>query len=73
MQSFKDKNWFIYKITDKVLYKVIQKYARGRLLDIGCGEKPYKNIVKPYVTEHIGLDHENTLHDKSNLLIKKVF
>jgi len=60
----KIKSWLVYKITDKVLNEAIQKYAKGILLDIGCGEKPYKNITRPYVTEHIGLDHENTLHDK---------
>ena len=33
-------------------------YFRGRLIDIGCGTKPYKTIVAPYVTEHIGLDRD---------------
>ena len=61
------KNWLVYKIADKVLNVAIQKYSKGKLLDIGCGEKPYKNMVKPYVTEYIGLDYENTLHDKSKI------
>ena len=63
----KSKNWLVYKIADKNLHKAIQKYAQGKLLDIGCGEKPYKNMIKPYVSEHIGLDHKNTLHDKSEI------
>jgi len=50
---------------DKAILGSLQKYAKGRLLDIGCGDKPYKKITKPYVTKHVGLDHENTLHDKS--------
>lgn len=61
------KNWLVYKITNKDLSNAIRKYARGRLLDIGCGNKPYENMTKPYVTEHVGLDHENTLHDKSKI------
>jgi len=24
-------------------------------------------MIKPYVTEHIGIDHQGTLHDKSNI------
>ncbi len=62
--SLLNKNWLVYKIADKALDEAIQRYTRGKLLDIGCGDKPYENIIKPYVTEYIGLDHENTLHDK---------
>jgi 2-polyprenyl-3-methyl-5-hydroxy-6-metoxy-1,4-benzoquinol methylase len=61
------KNWLVYKIADKVLNVAIQKYSKGKLLDIGCGEKPLNKMIAPYVTEHIGLDHKNTLHDKSKI------
>jgi len=67
MRKLLTKNWLIYKIADKALSEAIQKYSRGKLLDIGCGEKPYENIAKRYITEHIGLDLENTLHDKSKI------
>ncbi len=61
------QNWLVHKIADSALTDVIQKYAKGKLLDIGCGEKPYKKMVEPYVDEQIGLDHENTLHNKSDV------
>jgi SAM-dependent methyltransferase len=32
--------------------------ARGRLLDVGCGNKPYEPIFRPYVSEYIGIEHE---------------
>ena len=32
--------------------------ARGRLLDVGCGEKPYVDSFAPYVTEYVGVEHE---------------
>lgn len=32
--------------------------ARGRLLDVGCGNKPYEAIFTPFVTEYIGIEHE---------------
>lgn len=32
--------------------------ARGRLLDVGCGEKPYLDIFLPHVTEYVGVEHE---------------
>jgi len=59
------KNVLVQGIAQKELLCISRKYISGRLLDIGCGEKPYAEIIKTYVTEHIGLDHENSLHDKS--------
>jgi SAM-dependent methyltransferase len=34
--------------------------ARGRLLDVGCGNKPYEAFFRPYVTAYIGIEHEAT-------------
>lgn len=34
--------------------------ARGRLLDVGCGDKPYEAIFRPHVTEYIGVEHRDT-------------
>ncbi len=61
------RNWLVYEIADKSIQIAIQKYVRGKLLDIGCSEKPYADMGKPYVTEHVGVDHQDTLHDKSNI------
>jgi SAM-dependent methyltransferase len=30
--------------------------GRYRLLDVGCGVKPYRDVFEPYVTEHVGVD-----------------
>ncbi|HEX6767042.1 MAG TPA: class I SAM-dependent methyltransferase, partial [Polyangiaceae bacterium] len=35
-------------------------FASGRLLDVGCGTKPYEHIFRPYVTEYLGIEHEAT-------------
>jgi SAM-dependent methyltransferase len=34
--------------------------ARGRLLDVGCGDKPYESIFRPYVNAYVGVEHEAT-------------
>lgn len=34
--------------------------ARGRLLDVGCGQRPYESIFAPYVSEYLGIEHEAT-------------
>lgn len=49
------------------LRKVAAKYARGIIGDIGCGDKPYEDLFSPYVEKHIGVDHKDTLHDKSQI------
>lgn len=45
----------------------LKKHANGRLVDIGCGEKPFHSILKDQVEEYIGVDHFETLHDKKNI------
>ncbi|MDH4346742.1 MAG: class I SAM-dependent methyltransferase [Thermoleophilia bacterium] len=30
--------------------------GRYRLLDVGCGEKPYRDLFAPYAAEHVGVD-----------------
>lgn len=61
------KNWLIYRIHDAELKARAEKYLTGRMIDIGCGEKPYRDLLAPYVTEHVGVDHVETFHDKSNI------
>lgn len=53
----------VCKIVFKNLSEIIPKYTKGRLLDIGCSDKPYKSLTTPYVTEHIGLDHAQSPHE----------
>ncbi len=36
--------------------------ARGRLLDVGCGNKPFESFFLPYVTEYLGIEHEATFN-----------
>lgn len=61
------KNFLIYFIHNTALEQAAKSFLKGKLVDIGCGTKPYKNLLSSYVTEHIGVDHENTIHDKSEL------
>ncbi len=61
------KNFLINHILDRQLKQFASEYFSGCLIDIGCGKKPYKNLLAPYVTKHIGIDHQDTLHDKINI------
>jgi SAM-dependent methyltransferase len=53
-----------WSLNDAAL-RAIAPRARGRLLDVGCGDKPYEGIFRPYVTEYIGVEHEATFAETS--------
>jgi len=58
--SFSSPYYFIRKS----LYKKIRQFApqlQGKLLDFGCGNKPYKGLFTN-ISEYIGLDFENEGH-----------
>jgi ubiquinone/menaquinone biosynthesis C-methylase UbiE len=62
------KNLLLYYIHDNSLKNIfVSQIIKGRLLDIGCGQKPYKKMLETYVSEHIGVDHPATLHDTSQI------
>lgn len=52
------KNLLVYHLHDRAIKNAAIKFAKGRLIDIGCGTKPYQNMLAPYVIEHVGLDRE---------------
>lgn len=57
-----------YYFIRRELLKKVATYApqlSGKLLDFGCGEKPYKSLFKN-TTEYIGLDFENEGHSHKN-------
>jgi ubiquinone/menaquinone biosynthesis C-methylase UbiE len=61
------KNILIHHIHDKQLLDYAESYLSGNLIDIGCGTKPYKEMLSPFIERHIGVDHEATFHNKSNV------
>ena len=65
--AYETRNLLVNRIHDKELKHFAALYLRGRLIDIGCGEKPYRQMLNSVVTEHIGVDHHETLHEKSHV------
>lgn len=39
--------------------------TRGRMLDVGCGDKPYEHLFAPFVREYVGVEHEATFDGTS--------
>jgi len=61
------KNQLVNYTHDRELLRSASIHLRGRLIDIGCGAKPYQEMLARYVTEDVGVDHQQTLHDKSQI------
>jgi SAM-dependent methyltransferase len=40
--------------------------AMGRLLDVGCGDKPYEPVFRPHVTEYVGAEYDETYTPSAN-------
>lgn len=43
----------------KVGIQLAKKYAKGKLVDIGCGRMPYRKEIEPLVDKYVGVDHPN--------------
>lgn len=58
--SFRRPGWLIRRL----LYRDLARYsalASGRLLDIGCGQMPYR-VLFPQLSGYVGIDHPNQHH-----------
>ncbi len=60
-------NILVNSLHDSAILDAAKNYLKGDLIDIGCGTKPYETKLAPYVDKHVGVDHEITLHDQSNI------
>jgi SAM-dependent methyltransferase len=48
--------YLVYKPLFRGLQSAINRYSTGKLLDIGCGNKPYESWFETKTTEYIGCD-----------------
>jgi glycosyltransferase involved in cell wall biosynthesis/2-polyprenyl-3-methyl-5-hydroxy-6-metoxy-1,4-benzoquinol methylase len=60
-------NWLAKRQVGNAIAVAASRYARGRLIDIGCGEKPYAGVFAPYVGEHVGVDYGGGPHQMANV------
>jgi SAM-dependent methyltransferase len=62
------KNWLVWRIGRRHVASVAH-LAHGRLLDIGCGEMPFRPLFEGRVDAIWGLDHIRTLHPNDRIEI----
>jgi SAM-dependent methyltransferase len=51
------KNRLVYRTFEAALRDAAGRYARGRMIDVGGGRKPWAPVFAPYVSEHVCVDH----------------
>jgi SAM-dependent methyltransferase len=66
-ENFWSHNFLIRQLLRDAIAERAKRYLSGRLLDIGCGTKQYRNILESIVEEHVGLDHAETQHSLFNV------
>ena len=56
--------FLIHRIADRVAESIPY---RGRVVDLGCGTAPYRDLILQQADEYIGVDWHNSLHDQSRV------
>lgn len=51
----------------KILREVSKKYFKGRVLDVGCGQMPYKATILENltITDYVGVDIKNEIYQRN--------
>src|SRR5215216_1408725 len=52
----KHPHYIHYYFLIRDIKEAVDRYAKGRLLDLGCGNKPYESFYVPGTTSQIGCD-----------------
>ena len=63
-----DKYYLSYMPLFRDLNYAISNYASGKLLDIGCGNKPYKEMFDDITEEYVGCDVVQSNMNKVDIL-----
>jgi hypothetical protein len=51
------KNRLVYRTFEAALRDAAARYARGRMIDVGGGRKPWQPVFAAHVSEHVCVDH----------------
>jgi len=58
---------FVADIVAEFYHLNLKKYAKGHLLDLGCGKVPFYESYRPYITKNTCVDWENSVHKNKYL------
>ena len=60
--------YLVYKPLIKALEYAVNKYAEGDVLDIGCGNKPYRKMFDGRINKYVGCDIIQSSLEKVDVL-----
>ena len=66
--SLLSKNWLVWRIGRKHVASVAH-LARGRTIDIGCGEQPLRPLFNGHAERIIGIDHPGMFHPADHVQV----
>ncbi len=49
-------DYLVFQYLLPALKESFAEHARGSLIDLGCGNRPYEKILQPYITKYTGVD-----------------
>jgi SAM-dependent methyltransferase len=61
--SYLQNNWLALKINNTITKNSCDKYIKGTVYDLGCGERPYEEDILKVADKYIGVDWGGTLHN----------
>lgn len=61
-------HYLVYQSYHSALFECLKKYSKGKLLDIGCGNKPYQPVIKDQIDEYIGSDIVQSSESKVDII-----
>lgn len=61
--SYITNNWLALSINNKTTKYYCEKLIRGKVYDLGCGERPYEEDILKVADKYIGVDWTGTLHN----------
>lgn len=63
-----DHYYLVYAPLFRDLEETVTRYARGQVLDIGCGNKPYESLFEGLITSYTGCDVIQSSQEKVDVL-----
>jgi len=64
--AFFDPNYLTHRSLYRLIKDISKRFTGGRLLDFGCGNKPYQELFANRVDRYDGVDIEQSGHDHTN-------
>jgi SAM-dependent methyltransferase len=56
-------SWLVHRIAREHIAAAASRHASGRVLDIGCGRRPYEQLLLGHASSYIGLESNRGRYD----------